>query len=80
MAAFKDRRNPGRRGAHTVGLVSTLGSYEYLPLWHTLFDQLGYSVMVPDRSRTARFQEQAEASIPSENTCSPAKSVHANIL
>jgi len=66
----------GKRG--TVGIPLALGMYELLPLWHTLFSELGYNVTVSEPS-TKRTYEKGQFSIPSDTACYPAKIMHGHI-
>lgn len=68
--------HPGRRGV--IGLPLALGMYELLPLWHTLFDALGFDVRVSPIS-TRRTYEKGQFSIPSDTACYPAKIMHGHI-
>ncbi len=75
LSAFGDKK--GVRG-ETVGLPLALGMYELLPLWHTLFCELGFSVKVSKIS-TRRTYEKGQFSIPSDTACYPAKLMHGHI-
>ena len=66
----------GTRG--TIGLPLALGMYELLPLWHTLFTELGFKVIVSELS-TKRTYEKGQFSIPSDTACYPAKIMHGHI-
>ena len=66
----------GARG--TIGIPLALGMYELLPLWHTLFSELGFKVVVSDHS-TKRTYEKGQFSIPSDTACYPAKIMHGHI-
>ncbi len=66
----------GKRG--TIGIPLALGMYELLPLWHTLFSELGYKVEVSCLS-TKRTYEKGQFSIPSDTACYPAKIMHGHI-
>ncbi len=65
-------------GAKTVGLPLSLGMYELLPLWHTVFTHLGFSVKVSPMS-TRRTYEAGQFSIPSDTACYPAKLMHGHM-
>lgn len=62
----------------TVGLPLSLGMYELLPLWYTIFSELGFSVVVSKMS-TRRTYEKGQFSIPSDTACYPAKIMHGHI-
>jgi predicted nucleotide-binding protein (sugar kinase/HSP70/actin superfamily) len=49
-----------------------------LPLWATLFESLGYKVVVSELS-TRRTYEKGQFSIPSDTACYPAKIMHGHI-
>lgn len=74
IATYKP--TPGKRGK--LGLPLALGIYELLPLWHTIFTQLGYEVIVSPPS-TRKTYEKGQFSIPSDTACYPAKIMHGHI-
>ncbi len=65
-----------RRG--TVGLPQALGMYELLPMWQTIFEQLGFDTVVSGAS-DRRIYEKGQFSIPSDTVCYPAKLMHGHI-
>ena len=67
---------PGKRGK--LGLPLALGMFELLPLWHTIFTQLGYEVVVSKLS-TRQTYEKGQFSIPSDTACYPAKIMHGHM-
>ncbi|MBQ8836926.1 MAG: 2-hydroxyacyl-CoA dehydratase [Clostridia bacterium] len=75
LAEFGDVN--GTRG-ETVGLPLSLGMFELLPLWHTFFKEMGFSVKVSKMS-TRRTYEKGQFSIPSDTACYPAKIMHGHI-
>ena len=64
--------------AETVGLPLSLGMFELLPLWHTFFSEMGFSIKVSKMS-TRRTYEKGQFSIPSDTACYPAKIMHGHI-
>lgn len=80
LGTFSDRKGTGKRNRITIGIIGSLSSYGYLPLWHTLLSELGYSVRVPDLKRLDAFTAQAGDTITSEKLCTPAKSAHGRIF
>lgn len=62
-----------------IGLPLALGMYELLPLWSTLFGELGYEIVVSPMS-TRRIYEKGQFSIPSDTACYPAKLMHGHIM
>ena len=70
--------NSGEAVRGTVGLPLALGMYELLPLWHTIFRELGFKVVLSDFS-TRELYQQGQYSIPSDTACYPAKIMHGHI-
>ncbi len=62
-----------------IGLPLTLGMYELLPLWHTIFTELGFEVTVSKPS-TRKTYEKGQFSIPSDTACYPAKIMHGHMV
>ncbi|MBE6727097.1 MAG: 2-hydroxyglutaryl-CoA dehydratase [Ruminococcaceae bacterium] len=67
----------GKRGIR-IGLPLALGMYELLPLWHGIFDALGFDVELSGMS-SRRLYEKGQFSIPSDTACYPAKIMHGHI-
>lgn len=62
-----------------IGLPLALGMYELLPLWKTIFSELGFNVVVsPVSSR--EIYEKGQFTIPSDTACYPAKIMHGHII
>ena len=73
------RRNEVRHaGAPTVGIPMGLNLYELLPFWYTLFDRLGYNVVVSDESNHALYV-RGQHTITSDTACYPAKLIHGHV-
>ena len=68
---------PGKRGR--IGLPLALGMYELMPMWHALFTELGFEVVMSDMS-TRHTYEKGQFSIPSDTACYPAKIMHGHIM
>lgn len=66
-----------RRGS--VGIPRVLNMYEDYPFWFTFFTELGFQVMLSDRSSKSLY-EQGMATIPSDSVCYPGKLVHGHII
>ncbi len=70
---------PKTQGAHgKLGLPLSLGMYELLPLWHGIFEKLGFEVIISDMSKRSTY-EKGQFSIPSDTACYPAKIMHGHI-
>ncbi len=67
-----------RKYRGTVGLPLTLGFYEQLPFWHTLFTTLGFRTVVSDESSREMYY-LGQHTIPSDTVCYPAKLAHGHI-
>ena len=67
---------PGPRGK--LGLPLALGMYELAPLWHALFTDLGYEVVLSGLS-SRKIYEKGQFSIPSDTACYPAKIMHGHM-
>lgn len=61
-----------------IGIPRVLNMYEDYPFWHTFFTQLGFRVVLSDRSSKEIYQKGI-TSIASETVCYPAKLVHGHI-
>lgn len=67
---------PGVRGK--IGIPLVLNMYDNLPFWHSFFTNLGYEVVLSDRSSKALYS-LGQHTIPSDTVCYPAKLVHGHI-
>ena len=61
-----------------IGIPRALNMYEDYPFWHTFFTELGFRVVLSDRSSKNLYQSGI-TSIASETVCYPAKLVHGHI-
>ncbi|WP_250674691.1 acyl-CoA dehydratase activase-related protein [Paraclostridium ghonii] len=61
-----------------IGIPRVLNIYEDYPLWHTIFTNLGFRVVLSDKS-SKHIYEKGMDSIASESACYPAKLVHGHI-
>lgn len=66
-----------KRGS--VGIPRVLNMYENYPFWFTFFSQLGFRVVLSDRSSNQIYEKGIET-IPSESVCYPGKLVHGHIM
>lgn len=62
-----------------IGLPMALGIYELLPLWHGVFTDLGFEVVLSGDSNR-RVYEKGQFTIPSDTACYPAKLMHGHIV
>ncbi len=62
-----------------IGIPRVLNMYEDYPLWFTIFNELGFEVIISDHSNR-RIYESGIESMPSESVCYPAKLVHGHII
>lgn len=62
----------------TVGLPLALSFYEQMPLWATLFTQLGFRVVISSESDRNMYY-RGQHTIPSDTVCYPAKLAHGHI-
>lgn len=61
-----------------IGIPMVLNMYDNFPFWHSFFTNLGYEVIMSDRSSKALYGK-GQATIPSDTVCYPAKLVHGHI-
>lgn len=62
----------------TIGIPRVLNMYEDYPFWFTLFTNLGFRVILSEKS-TRKTYEKGIESMPSESVCYPAKLSHGHI-
>jgi predicted nucleotide-binding protein (sugar kinase/HSP70/actin superfamily) len=62
-----------------IGIPRVLNMYENYPLWHTMLSDLGFRVIISDKSDKDLFEEGIET-IPSDTVCYPAKMTHGHIM
>ena len=62
----------------TIGIPRVLNMYEDYPFWFTFFTELGFRVIISDKS-TRKTYEKGMESMPSESVCYPAKLSHGHI-
>ncbi len=72
------RKNEIKPGRMTVGIPMGLNMYELLPFWYTLFDRLGFNVLVSPKS-TRKLYMRGQHTIPSDTACYPAKLIHGSV-
>ncbi len=71
----KNERLPDRK---TIGIPCGLNMYELLPFWHTLWQELGFNVVVSPAS-THSLYLRGQHTIPSDTVCYPAKLLHGHV-
>ena len=62
----------------TIGIPRILNMYEDYPFWFTFFTNLGFRVVLSEKS-TRKTYEKGMESMPSESVCYPAKLSHGHI-
>lgn len=62
----------------TIGIPRILNMYEDYPFWFTFFTELGFRVVVSEKS-TRKTYEKGMESMPSESVCYPAKLSHGHV-
>ena len=62
----------------TIGIPRVLNMYEDYPFWFTFLTELGFRVIISDKSTRKTYEDGME-SMPSESVCYPAKLSHGHI-
>ncbi len=62
----------------TIGIPRVLNMYEDYPFWFTFFTNLGFRVIISEKT-TRQTYEKGMESMPSESVCYPAKLAHGHI-
>ena len=63
----------------TIGIPRVLNMYEDFPFWFTFLTNLGFRVVISEKS-TRKTYEKGIESMPSESVCYPAKLAHGHIV
>ena len=63
----------------TIGIPRVLNMYEDYPFWFTFLTNLGFRVIVSEKSNRKTYEKGIE-SMPSESVCYPAKLSHGHII
>ena len=63
----------------TIGIPRVLNMYEDYPFWFTFLTNLGFRVIISEKSTRATYEKGME-SMPSESVCYPAKLSHGHIV
>ena len=63
----------------TIGIPRVLNMYEDYPFWFTFLTNLGFRVIVSEKSNRKTYEKGME-SMPSESVCYPAKLSHGHII
>jgi predicted nucleotide-binding protein (sugar kinase/HSP70/actin superfamily) len=72
-------REPQHAPLGEIGLPRVLNMFENYPYWFTLFDELGFRVVLSEQS-TSKMYNKGLDSVSSQTLCFPAKLVHGHIL
>ncbi len=62
----------------TIGIPRVLNMYEDYPFWFTFLTNLGFRVIISEKSNRKTYEKGME-SMPSESVCYPAKLAHGHI-
>ena len=62
----------------TIGIPRVLNMYEDYPFWFTFLTELGFRVIISEKSNRGTYEKGME-SMPSESVCYPAKLSHGHI-
>lgn len=73
---FKIRRDENKK---TIGIPMSLGMYELAPFWKTLFEEVGFNVVLSGFT-TKKLYAKGQYTIPSDTVCYPAKVMHGHII
>lgn len=68
----------GKAARGIIGIPRVLNMYEDYPFWFTFFTNLGFRVIISEKS-TRKTYEKGMESMPSESVCYPAKLAHGHI-
>ncbi|MCQ2583258.1 MAG: 2-hydroxyacyl-CoA dehydratase [Treponema sp.] len=71
-------RRPEDAPMGDVGIPRVLNMYENYPLWFTFFNELGFRVILSQRSSRTVYEKGLET-IPSESVCYPGKISHGHV-
>ena len=63
----------------TIGIPRVLNMYEDYPFWFTFLTELGFRVILSEKSNRSTYEKGME-SMPSESVCYPAKLAHGHII
>ncbi len=63
----------------TIGIPRVLNMYEDYPFWFTFFTNLGFRVILSEKSNRKTYEKGME-SMPSESVCYPAKLAHGHMI
>ena len=63
----------------TIGIPRVLNMYEDYPFWFTFLTNLGFRVVISEKSNRKTYEKGME-SMPSESVCYPAKLSHGHIV
>ena len=72
-------RKPEDAPMGDVGIPRVLNMYENYPMWFTFFNELGFRVLLSQRSSRNVYEKGLET-IPSESVCYPGKISHGHVV
>ncbi len=71
--------SPDKAPRGTIGIPRVLNMYEDYPFWFTFLTELGFRVIISEKSNRKTYEKGME-SMPSESVCYPAKLAHGHIM
>ena len=86
LIKYKEKRlfsyiplEPEKAYRGTIGIPRVLNMYEDYPFWFTYLTNLGFRVVLSEKSNRGTYEKGME-SMPSESVCYPAKLAHGHII
>lgn len=74
---YSEKSKNGPRGK--IGIPMVLNMYENLPFWHAFFTDLGFEVILSEKSSKTLYNK-GQHTIPSDTVCYPAKLTHGHVM
>ena len=71
--------SPDKAYRGTIGIPRVLNMYEDYPFWFTFLTNLGFRVIISEKSNRKTYEKGME-SMPSESVCYPAKLAHGHVM
>lgn len=74
-----EKENPQKFKRGKIGFPMGLNFYELTPFWSAFFTELGFQVVLSDKS-SSKLYHKGQMTIPSDTVCYPAKLMHGHVL